>query len=164
MPVAGQAFPGLATHHPPALHAGVSPLHPGLCRMPEDKCVSYCDRLTGEKSEVQNRQLACPRSPDQQAPELPFTCKVLSWTPALLPPHQAGGGKTLPPRRGKQVGMAGDEAGGLHLPWPFWLPATAMPHPPCAHPGPPLPAAAWQENLILPAGKHCSWGLPKGFR
>ena len=89
-------LPRLGYRPPPPLHVGVSPLHPGLCRMLEDKCVSYYDHLTDEKGEVQNRQLPCPRSPDQQAPEPPFTCKVLSWTPALLPPHQAEEGRDPP--------------------------------------------------------------------
>ena len=143
MPVAGQAFPGLATDHPPALHAGVSPLHPGLCRMLEDKCMSYYDRLTGEKSEVQNRQLACPRSPDQQAPELPSTCKVLSWTPALLPSHQAGGGKTPPaPGEGSKWAWQEMRLGASTCPSPSGCrprPCPTHPAPTQGHPSPLLP-------------------------
>ena len=146
----------LQTTTPHALHVGVSPLHPGLCRMLEDKCVSYYDHLTDEKSEVQNRQLPCPRSPDQQAPDLPFTCKVSSSS-------TPGRGREETPQEREAVGMKGNE-GGLRLPWPFWLPAMAIPHPPCAHPGPAPPSCCLAGKSNSPCGQTLLLGPPQRFQ
>lgn len=82
--------------------------------------------------------------------------------PQLCCPHTRRGREETPQAR-EAVGVAGDEAGGLHLPWPFWLRATAMPHPPCAHPGPAPPRCCLAAKSNSPFGQTRLLGPPQRF-
>lgn len=83
--------------------------------------------------------------------------------PQLCCPHTRRGGKR-PPRRGKQWAWQEMRLGASTCPGPSGCVPQPCPTHPVPTQGQPLPAAAWQQNLILPAGKHASWGLRKGFR
>lgn len=79
--------------------------------MLEDKCVSYYNLFTHEESEVQNRQVLCPKLPGQRLTELPFVCKVLLLTIALLP---SGLGSSKLPGGFRGEGFPGKGRGGHH--------------------------------------------------
>lgn len=145
-------------HRPPphALHLGVSPLHPGLCRSLR---TSACPIMT-----ILQMSKVRFRIGNYLAPDHLTSKRQICHLPAKsCPPRpQAGGGKR-PPRRGKQWAWK-EMRGGLRPPWPFWLPATAIPHPPCAHPGPAPPSCCLAGKSNSPCGQTLLLGPPQRFQ